>query len=119
MVDEYKDLSPLEQFFVDKIIGDSNGLCVVGDDDQSIYETFRFADPSGIINFPKKYKKTESFFISFCRRCPPMVIQHALRLIKNNKKRVNKELKPFDKDKKGFVVFMRHKSKKKERAVLL
>lgn len=114
LVDEYQDLSPLEQFFVDKIIGNLNGLCIVGDDDQSIYETFRFADPSGIINFPKKYKDTESFFISFCRRCPPTVIQYALRLIRNNKKRVNKELKPFNKDKKGFVIFMRHKSKKKE-----
>jgi len=114
LVDEYQDLSPLEQFFIDKIIGDLNGLCIVGDDDQSIYETFRFADPGGIINFPQKYKNAESFFISFCRRCPPAVIDHALRLIKNNKKRVSKKLEPFDKDKKGFVILVRHKSKKKE-----
>jgi len=114
LVDEYQDLNPLEQYFIDKIIGNINGLCVVGDDDQSIYETFRFADPQGIINFPNKYKDAKSFFITLCRRCPPEVIEHALRLIKNNKKRVAKALFPFDKHKKGFVVCVSHRSKKKE-----
>ncbi len=74
LVDEFQDLSPLEQFFVDKIVGNENGLCVVGDDDQSIYETFRFADPKGIQDFVKKYKSATSFFITLCRRCPPEVI---------------------------------------------
>ncbi len=114
LVDEFQDLSPLEQFFVDKIVGNENGLCVVGDDDQSIYETFRFADPKGIQDFVKKYKSAVSFFITLCRRCPPEVINCASLLIKNNRKRVKKDLYPFNKNKKGFVVCLCHKSKVKE-----
>jgi DNA helicase II / ATP-dependent DNA helicase PcrA len=111
LVDEFQDLSPLEQCFVDKIVGDINGLCIFGDDDQNIYETFRFADPQGIIDFQKKYKEAESFYISLCRRCPPEVIECGLKLISNNKKRVPKELMPFNKNKEGFVISLSHKSK--------
>jgi DNA helicase-2/ATP-dependent DNA helicase PcrA len=120
LVDEYQDLSPLEQEFVDKICGDPSGLCIVGDDDQCIYETFRFASPQGIIDFPKKYKNSKLLPITLCRRCPPVVIEHALRLIKNNKKRVHeKTLKPFYKDKKGFVITLKNKSKKSEKEWLV
>jgi DNA helicase-2/ATP-dependent DNA helicase PcrA len=115
LVDEYQDLSPLEQEFVDKICGDSNGLCIVGDDDQCIYETFRFAAPQGIIDFPKKYVGAQLLYITLCRRCPPQVIECALRVIQNNKRRVaEKVLLPFDKQKKGFVVSLLKKSKKQE-----
>jgi len=114
LIDEYQDLSPLEQFFVDKIIGDLKGLCIVGDDDQSIYETFRFADPQGIINFTKKHGNTNAFYISQCRRCPPEVVNCASSLIRNNEKRVKKTLVPFDMKKKGFIVSLCHKSKKAE-----
>lgn len=114
LVDEYQDLSPLEQYFVDKISGNHDGLCIVGDDDQSIYETFRFADPSGIIKFIEKYKNAKPFYISLCRRCPPEVIECALALIKNNKKRVEKKLLPFNEKKKGSVICLFHRSKKTE-----
>lgn len=115
LVDEYQDLSPLEQEFVDKICGDSSGLCIVGDDDQCIYETFRFAAPQGIIDFPSKYTNARMLYLTLCRRCPPVVIEKALKLIANNKVRVKeKELVPFDKNKKGFAVILRRKSKKSE-----
>jgi DNA helicase II / ATP-dependent DNA helicase PcrA len=120
LVDEYQDLSPLEQEFVEKICGDVSGLCIVGDDDQCIYETFRFAAPQGIIDFPKKYKNAALLYITLCRRCPPKVIEPALKLIKNNKKRVHeKVLIPFNKDKKGFTVTLIRKSKKSEKEWLV
>lgn len=120
LVDEYQDLSPLEQEFIEKICGDISGLCIVGDDDQCIYETFRFAAPQGIIDFPKKYKKAVLLYITLCRRCPPKVIEPALKLIKNNKRRVHeKVLIPFNKDKKGFVVTLIRKSKKSEKEWLV
>lgn len=118
LVDEYQDLSRLEQCFVDKATGNPNGLCIVGDDDQSIYETFRFADPQGIIYFTKKYPRAGSLCISTCWRCPPKVIECALKLIQNNKKRVSKNLVPI-KDKRGFVVLLSHKSKKAEKEWLV
>jgi DNA helicase-2/ATP-dependent DNA helicase PcrA len=120
LVDEYQDLSPLEQEFVEKICGDATGLCIVGDDDQCIYETFRFAAPQGIIDFPKKYKNAGLLYITLCRRCPPKVIESALKLIQNNKKRVHEKiLIPFNKDKKGFVVTLIRKSKKSEKEWLV
>lgn len=120
LVDEYQDLSPLEQEFVDKICGDISNLCIVGDDDQCIYETFRFAAPQGIIDFPKKYNNAGLLYITLCRRCPPKVIEAALSLIKNNTKRVHeKVLIPFNKDKKGFVVTLIRKSKKSEKEWLV
>lgn len=120
LVDEYQDLSPLEQEFVEKICGDVSGLCIVGDDDQCIYETFRFAAPQGIIDFPNKYKNAGLLYITLCRRCPPDVIKAALNLIKNNSKRVHEKiLVPFNKEKKGFVVSLIRKSKKSEKEWLV
>lgn len=114
LVDEYQDLSPLEQYFIEKINADGSGLCIVGDDDQSIYETFRFANPGGLINFHKKYPACKSLFMSICWRCPPDVIKVALAVVKNNKNRIKKELKPLKEEKKGYVVCISHKSKKEE-----
>lgn len=114
LVDEYQDLNPLEQEFIDKISSDKSSLCVVGDDDQSIYETFRFANPKGLIDFIKKYPKAKSLPMSVCWRCPPVVVKAALKLIKNNKVRANKDLKAAKKKKRGFVVCLSHKSKKRE-----
>jgi len=115
LVDEYQDFSPLEQNFIDKICGNENGLFIVGDEDQSIYETFRFADPQGIINLTNKYKNLKSLSLTLCRRCSPEVISCALKLIENNRRRVSgKKLKPFDKNKKGFVAILPLRSKKAE-----
>jgi DNA helicase-2/ATP-dependent DNA helicase PcrA len=114
LVDEYQDLSPLEQKFVATICGNYDGLCVVGDD-QSIYETFRFADPKGLISFCERYENAESLYLTKCRRCPPKVIEYALKVIKNNKLRDHdKLLVPLDPKKKGFAVILEHKSKKAE-----
>lgn len=114
LVDEFQDLSPLEQKFIEQINSDKTGLCIVGDDDQSIYETFRFADPTGLINFPKKYSNGKSLEMSICWRCPPAIINVALQLIGNNKIRATKSLKAANDKKKGFVVCISHKSKNEE-----
>ena len=114
LVDEYQDLSPLEQRFTKRLMDDHSGLCVVGDDDQSIYETFRFAAPRGIIEFDKEHPGSASKVISLCYRCPPKIIEIALALIQNNKQRASKKLEAFNKDKKGVVVHLSHRSKKAE-----
>ncbi|HUI28959.1 MAG TPA: ATP-dependent helicase [Candidatus Acidoferrales bacterium] len=119
LVDEYQDLSPLEQDLIEQLIDEKSGLCVVGDDDQSIYESFRFAAPRGIINFEKNHRGTVSKFITLCRRCPPEIIKAALRLIQNNRERQDKNLKAFDKDRKGIIVPLSHRSKKGEIAWLV
>jgi superfamily I DNA/RNA helicase len=88
---------------------------VVGDDDQSIYESLKFADPEGIITFPSQYVGTATLTLTICRRCPPEVIQKALKLISNNKKRVRgKTLVPYEQERQGKVATIYRRSKKAE-----
>jgi DNA helicase-2/ATP-dependent DNA helicase PcrA len=122
LVDEYQDLSPIEQYYVDKVCGNEEGLCVVGDDDQSIYESFRFAEPLGIIkNFLNNHKTGKPFFINTCRRCRPKIIEYANKLIKNNTNRVDKNLVSLERSdgKSGFVMVIPHSSKVKEKEWLV
>jgi len=115
LVDEFQDLSPLEQKFVYQICGDSSRLSIFGDDDQSIYESFRFASPDGIINFKSIYPNTIDFPISICRRCSQKIIEKAMLCIKNNEKRIIKnDLIPFNKTKSGFFIIFQKRSKKEE-----
>ena len=54
LVDEYQDTNPIQDEFFDLISDPHNNLCVVGDEDQSIY-AFRGADPWNFIRFKEKY----------------------------------------------------------------
>ena len=54
LVDEYQDTNPIQDEFFDLISNPHNNLCVVGDEDQSIY-AFRGADPWNFIRFKEKY----------------------------------------------------------------
>jgi DNA helicase II / ATP-dependent DNA helicase PcrA len=53
LVDEYQDLNKAEQAVVD-LLSTSAALCVVGDDDQSLY-SFKHAHPEGIRTFPRTH----------------------------------------------------------------
>jgi superfamily I DNA/RNA helicase len=50
LVDEYQDLNKAEQGVID-LLGDTAEVCIVGDDDQSLY-SFKHAHPAGIREFP-------------------------------------------------------------------
>lgn len=55
IVDEYQDVSPLQQELLDCWLGDSDELCVVGDPSQTIY-SFTGASPRFLLNFKEKYE---------------------------------------------------------------
>lgn len=90
LVDEYQDLNPAEQKFVNLLTADDGTLSVIGDDDQSIYE-FKGASRDGILEFAEQ-ENCEYISFSKCRRCPPFVVELANNLIKHNSKRIEKEL---------------------------
>ena len=51
VVDEYQDVSPLQQRLLDLWLGDGDDLCVVGDPNQTIY-SFTGATPRHLLEFP-------------------------------------------------------------------
>ena len=119
LVDEYQDLNKADQDLIKLMLG-SSYLLVVGDDDQSIYGG-RFADPSGIINFPTVYKGATKIVLPVCSRCPTPIIKASYSLISKNDSS-NRFVKPQlvalrDTDKKadgGFIASVGLKSSKGE-----
>ncbi|RJQ36440.1 ATP-dependent helicase [Candidatus Parcubacteria bacterium] len=88
LVDEYQDLNHSDQELVRLLIGNPRGLCVVGDEDQSIYETQRFARPNGLVDFHDRVAGTTTLLLTKCHRCPSAIIDKANALIRNNRIRI-------------------------------
>lgn len=80
IVDEFQDLNPTDLEFIHDLIERGVPTLVGGDDDQSIY-SFRFATPSGIQEFTKKYSDAGSHTLEGCFRCLPAVLDTATSLI--------------------------------------
>ncbi len=67
IVDEFQDLNPLDQEFVEHFIRAGVNTFICGDDDQSIY-SFRFAAPEGIQRFVNTYPNAGNHFLAHCFR---------------------------------------------------
>lgn len=83
IVDEYQDLNPIDLEFLGRVAAQGVTLFVAGDDDQSIY-SFRFAMPSGIRDFPRKYPLCGLHTLTHCFRCTPTVLAAGETIIKAN-----------------------------------
>ncbi|KAB2902468.1 MAG: AAA family ATPase [Anaerolineae bacterium] len=91
LVDEYQDLNKAEQALID-LLGTSSSLMIVGDEDQSIYESFRYAHPEGIVEFSNTHSQTEDIPLNLCRRCPSPLLDLAKSLISHNQLRQRRDL---------------------------
>jgi DNA helicase-2/ATP-dependent DNA helicase PcrA len=80
IVDEFQDLNPLDLMLVGHLIRLGVCIFVAGDDDQSVY-SFRFAAPTGIQEFPTKYKGTGEHELTACFRCTPSILSAAMNLM--------------------------------------
>ena len=91
MVDEYQDTNDIQLKILQKLCTTHNNICVVGDDDQSIYG-FRGANIKNILEFEKQFNskiiKLENNY-----RSTPEILEVANKLISFNKTRHQKELK--------------------------
>lgn len=76
IVDEYQDINPAQEKLIQLLAQDPVQLCVVGDDDQSIYQ-WRGSDISNIITFKHRYAPVETFSIAINRRSRPSIIEAA------------------------------------------
>jgi DNA helicase-2/ATP-dependent DNA helicase PcrA len=80
VVDEYQDVSPLQQQLLDQWLGDRDDVCVVGDPNQTIY-TFAGASPGFLLDFPHRYRGAAVVRLVRNYRSTPQVTAFANRLL--------------------------------------
>ena len=90
MVDEYQDTNHVQYRLVSMLAAHGN-ICVVGDDDQSIY-SFRGADITNILDFEKQYKDCKIIKLEQNYRSTQNILNAANGVIANNTSRKSKEL---------------------------
>jgi len=91
-VDEYQDVNPIQEKLI-QLISNHKNVCVVGDDDQSIYQ-WRGADVQNIITFQKRYPKANIHQLDINRRSADSIVKTADELIqRNNPGRLLKSIK--------------------------
>ena len=91
VVDEYQDTSVAQFHLVRLLAGGSNNVCVVGDDDQSIYK-FRGATIENILNFEKVFAGAKTIRLEQNYRSTSNILNAANSVIKNNNGRKGKTL---------------------------
>ena len=91
VVDEYQDTSIAQFHLVRLLAGGTNNVCVVGDDDQSIYK-FRGATIENILNFEKVFTGAKTIRLEQNYRSTANILNAANSVIKNNMGRKGKTL---------------------------
>lgn len=90
-VDEYQDTNVIQYKLIKMLSEVHKNICVVGDDDQSIY-SWRGACSDNIINFEKDYENVEIIFLDQNYRSNSTILDAANAVIKNNTDRKDKAL---------------------------
>lgn len=93
LIDEYQDISPVQNKVMSLLIQEigSQGLIVIGDDDQCIYK-FRGAEPDIILDFEFTHMNAKRLHLATNYRCPYNILNFVAPSIEENKKRVSKNL---------------------------
>jgi DNA helicase-2/ATP-dependent DNA helicase PcrA len=94
MVDEYQDTNELQFKLLELLASEHNNLCVVGDDDQSIYG-WRGANIRNILEFSTYFKNTKTVKLEINYRSTSPILKAANELIEHNSQRIGKKLSSF------------------------
>ena len=91
LIDEYQDTNHLQYLLASQLAGGWGNICVVGDDDQSIYK-FRGATIENILSFEKQYKSCRTIRLEQNYRSTGHILAAANAVIANNTERKGKTL---------------------------
>ncbi len=91
LVDEYQDTNNSQYLLINLLAGEHHNLCVVGDDDQSIYK-FRGANINNILNFNDDFPEVKKITLDQNYRSTQNILDTANSVIKNNNGRLGKSL---------------------------
>ncbi len=89
LVDEYQDTNEAQYLIIKKLAANTENICVVGDDAQSIY-AFRGANIRNILNFKKDYPDYKLFKLEQNYRSTKTIVDAANKIIKNNRDQIRK-----------------------------
>jgi DNA helicase-2/ATP-dependent DNA helicase PcrA len=104
MVDEYQDTNHVQYSLIHQLAdGPGANLCVVGDEDQSIYR-FRGADVTNIRNFRRDYPNARTIFLESNYRSTQPILNAAMGVIAENPERTPKQLRAVQGDGKKVLV---------------
>jgi superfamily I DNA/RNA helicase len=113
LVDEFQDLNKVEQEII-RMLSDDAEVCIVGDDDQSIY-SFKFAHPEGIQDWCEENAGADDLALTDCRRCPSRVVRIANHLIAESPTRENdRELVEWEPNGEGVVRLIQYPDLQRE-----
>ena len=103
-VDEYQDTNHAQYRLVTVLAAGHRNLCVVGDDDQSVY-SFRGADIRNILDFERDYPETAVVRLEQNYRSTQTILSAANAVVANNASRKHKELWTAGEEGEGIRVF--------------
>jgi len=122
--DEYQDVNRIQEELLEQLSKGATSVCVVGDDDQNIFQ-WRGSSVQHIIDFPEKYKRygvtTETLDINY--RATDSLVFTADNFIRHNVNRVPKNMRHYDKQtrkfEKGDIVYHHFESDNDEFGFIL
>jgi DNA helicase-2/ATP-dependent DNA helicase PcrA len=103
LVDEYQDTNPIQYRFLRLLVGTHHNLCVVGDEDQSIY-AFREADIRNILDFEKDFPGATVVRLEQNYRSTQPILDAAGAVVANNAARKGKRLFTERRDGEPLVI---------------
>jgi DNA helicase-2/ATP-dependent DNA helicase PcrA len=95
VVDEYQDVNPLQEALIREIAALGANLCVVGDDDQTIYQ-WRGSDVQNIITFKDRYPNVKTERLNENFRSSKGIVLTARRIVEQNPDRLEKKMESTD-----------------------
>lgn len=95
VVDEYQDVNPLQEALIHEIAGLGANVCVVGDDDQTVYQ-WRGSDVQNIITFADRYSNVKTEHLNENFRSSKGIVLTARHIVEQNPERLSKKMESTD-----------------------